>query len=75
MIFLKTAMLNIRYDYKIILLEQGLNFKKLGYPREIIFYLYRIYNYYILYLWFHEADYIIPIVAQMSDVAHGPIVS
>lgn len=43
MILLRTAMLNLWYEYKIILLEKALNYKHNNMNGEMDFYLYRIY--------------------------------
>lgn len=65
-------------DYNVIPLEKGTyyKYKKLQGPD---FFLYRIYRYYTTLFryvvsWLHKADFIMSIVAQVSDVALGPLV-
>lgn len=65
------------YDLTYVL-EKGLNYKYKNIQEETVFFN-RIYMYYTtlsryLVLWLHEAYFIMPIVAQVSDVARGPLV-
>lgn len=81
-IFLRTGMLNIWYDYKLTLLEKGLMMINIRISRgkmDFVFIqdlhaLYYIVQIFCIMSCIMYYDFIIPIVLQVSDVAHGLLV-
>lgn len=81
-IFLRAGMLNIWYDYKLILLEKGLMIINIRISRgemDFVFIqdlhaLYYIVQIFCIMSCIMYYDFIIPIVLQVSDEAHGLLV-
>lgn len=75
MIFLKTAIHNIWYEYVIILLQKGLNISNENIQKKNWKYSIQDLLFYILQIvWLHKAYCFIAKVTQASNVAHWPFV-